>query len=264
MRRTFTARYGYGLVDLRRRRRSRDRPHRRDLRLYRLHADESHARLRRDRVRESRRGAAASVRDRALRHAGACARRASGEPLRRRRRARPAHVDHAGDYAGTYTASNGATLRVAARDGRLTLIDGAQVDRALSARSGSLLGRRSQVCAFLFVFGRDRKRQRRRDDVRLAVVSRTSATVARVRSRIRTLGTRSSDDTRTRSSASRSITRVLIVKDRLTLDGTDALRPLANGTFALGRIHRALRRLRRKEPQRLSIDDTHLYRVELP
>ena len=67
----FYKQYGYGLADLRRGRRSGRRPYRRDLRLYRVHANEPHARLRRHRIRESRRGAAASMRDRALRDASA-------------------------------------------------------------------------------------------------------------------------------------------------------------------------------------------------
>jgi hypothetical protein len=60
------------------------------------------------------------------------------------------------------------------------------------------------------------------------------------------------------------ITRVLIVKDRLTFDGTDVLRPLPNGAFALGDSVVRFDAYAGREPQRLSIDDMRLYRVELP
>ena len=61
-----------------------------------------------------------------------------------------------------------------------------------------------------------------------------------------------------------AITRVVIVKNRLTLDGTAALTPLPNGTFALGDSRVRFDAYAGKQPQRLSIDDTALYRVELP
>ena len=61
-----------------------------------------------------------------------------------------------------------------------------------------------------------------------------------------------------------AITRVVIVKDRLTLDGVDALKPLGNGEFALGSSVVAFEDYAGNQPQRLRIDDTNLYRVELP
>ena len=60
------------------------------------------------------------------------------------------------------------------------------------------------------------------------------------------------------------ITRVIIVKNRLTLDGTDPLTPLRGGDFALGASIVRFDAYAGDRPQRLSIDDTHLYRVDLP
>jgi hypothetical protein len=60
------------------------------------------------------------------------------------------------------------------------------------------------------------------------------------------------------------VTRVVIVKNRLTLDGVDTLTPLQNGTFALGNSVVRFEDYAGNQPQRLSIDDTRLYRVELP
>jgi hypothetical protein len=61
-----------------------------------------------------------------------------------------------------------------------------------------------------------------------------------------------------------AITRVVIVKNRLTLDGVDALKPLGNGEFALGSSVVAFEDYAGSQPQRLRIDGTNLYRVELP
>lgn len=60
------------------------------------------------------------------------------------------------------------------------------------------------------------------------------------------------------------VTRVVIVKNRLTLDGTDTLAPLANGTFSLGSSIVRFDARAGSQPQRLWIDDMPLYRIELP
>jgi hypothetical protein len=61
-----------------------------------------------------------------------------------------------------------------------------------------------------------------------------------------------------------AVTRVVIVKNRLTLDGTDSQTPLPDGTFALGDSVVRFDAYAGNQPQRLSIDATHFYRVELP
>ena len=60
------------------------------------------------------------------------------------------------------------------------------------------------------------------------------------------------------------VTRVVIVKNHLTFDGTDALTPLSNGTFSLGQSIVHFDALAGKQPQRMWVDDTALYRIELP
>ena len=109
-RRRSTSSTDIGLVGLRRRRRSPRRAYRRNIGLYRLHADEPDARLRRHRLCQSGRGAASSVCDRALRDARIAGRRAAGEPIPAAPPPAPdpARVARAADYAGTYT---GATAR---------------------------------------------------------------------------------------------------------------------------------------------------------
>jgi hypothetical protein len=60
------------------------------------------------------------------------------------------------------------------------------------------------------------------------------------------------------------VSRVVIVKDRLTLDGTDPLTPHADGTFSLGSSTVRFDAAAGTQPQRMWLDDSPLYRVELP
>jgi hypothetical protein len=60
------------------------------------------------------------------------------------------------------------------------------------------------------------------------------------------------------------VTRVIIVKDMLTFDGQSPLKPLKDGTFAAGDSIVRFDAYAGKQPQRMSVDDTHLYRIELP
>ncbi|MBV9263307.1 MAG: hypothetical protein JO324_03225, partial [Candidatus Eremiobacteraeota bacterium] len=60
------------------------------------------------------------------------------------------------------------------------------------------------------------------------------------------------------------ITRVVIVKNRLTLDGVDPLVPSANGTFELDTSTASFGDYAQGRPQVLTIDGTHLYRIDLP
>ena len=60
------------------------------------------------------------------------------------------------------------------------------------------------------------------------------------------------------------VTRILIVKNMLTLDGLSPLKPLKDGTFATGDSILRFDAYAGKQPQRMNIDDTHLYRIELP
>ena len=60
------------------------------------------------------------------------------------------------------------------------------------------------------------------------------------------------------------MTRIVIVKDRLTFDGVDVLDARADGTFALGTSVVRFDAFAGSQPQRLTIDDARLYRVDLP
>jgi D-alanyl-D-alanine carboxypeptidase len=175
----------------------------------------------------------------------------------------PARVDRAADYAGRYTGSNGASLEIVNREKHLQLIEGTKAI-ALYPRGPDLFWADDPKYAmFLLAFGRDRTgriveltygsqwypNERYRGVHTFAYPAAWNALVGRYENTY---------------FAYPAITRVVIVKNRLTLDGTDALRPLPNGSFALGNSVVRFNAYAGKEPQRLSIDDTHLYRVELP
>jgi D-alanyl-D-alanine carboxypeptidase len=175
----------------------------------------------------------------------------------------PARVDRASEYAGTYTAPNGAILRVVANGSHLSLVDGAQ-SLALYPRGSRLFWADDPKYArFLIVFGHDRQGQivelnygsqwypneRYRGPRSFTYPASWNALLGRYENTY---------------FGSPAITRVIVVKNRLTLDGTDPLTPLPKGGFALGDSIVRFDSYAGKQPQRLSIDDTYLYRVELP
>lgn len=175
----------------------------------------------------------------------------------------PARVERAGDYAGVYRNPNGGSLEIVTQLNDLQLIDGS-TSVALYPRGPDLFWADDPKYAlFLLAFGRDRQGQ---------VIEMTYGNQWFPNGRYRGPHTFSHpvwwnalvgryENTYFGESA---ITRVVIVKNRLTLDGIDTLKPLGNGAFALGDSVVRFDAYAGTEPQRLSIDDGHLYRVELP
>ncbi len=175
----------------------------------------------------------------------------------------PAHVDRAADYTGTYTSATGAALQVVGRDGRLTMTDEGKTIALYPRGPGMFWADDPKYATFLLAFGRDRggrvvemtygsqwfPNERYRGPHAFSYPAAWNSLAGRYENTY--LG-------------SPFITRVVIVKNKLTLDGTDALRPLPNGTFALGGSVVRFDAYAGKLPQRLSVDETRLYRVELP
>jgi D-alanyl-D-alanine carboxypeptidase len=175
----------------------------------------------------------------------------------------PAKVARASEYAGAYTGPNGSSLGVVAAGDRLYLMDAAK-HIALYRRGHDLFWADDpRFAIFLLAFGRDR-------DDKVVELSYGSRWYANERYR----GARTFVyPPRWNALAGRyentflgepAVTRVVIVKNRLTLDGTDPLEPLADGSFALGDSVVRFDSYAGNQPQRLTLDDTHLYRVELP
>jgi D-alanyl-D-alanine carboxypeptidase len=175
----------------------------------------------------------------------------------------PAHVDRAADYAGTYTDARGASLRIAVQGDRLQLVDGTRTI-ALYPRGSDLFWADDPGYAlFLLSFARDA-------NATVTEMNYGSRWFANQRYRgQRTFGHPAAWD----ALAGRyenaffgqpAITRVVIVKNHLTFDGTDTLKPLPNGTFALGSSIVRFDAYAGANPQRLWLDGLPLYRVELP
>jgi D-alanyl-D-alanine carboxypeptidase len=175
----------------------------------------------------------------------------------------PAHVERGADYAGTYTAPGGALLQVATARDRLFLLDAAKRIALYPRGPDRFWADDPKYAQFLIAFGRDKSG---------GVVEMTYGSQWFPNQRYR--GARSfTYPAEWPALAGRyenvffgqpAITRVVIVKDRLTLDGVDTLRPLGNDEFAAGTSVVRFEDYDGNQPQRLSIDETNLYRVELP
>jgi hypothetical protein len=175
----------------------------------------------------------------------------------------PALVARASDYAGTYRDTNGSSLSLTSRGDRLYLNDGNKEIALYPRDTDQFWADDEQFATFLLVFGRDAggkvveltygshwyAGERYRGPRTFAYPASWSGLVGRYENTFY---------------GEPFITRVLIVKNHLTLDGTDPLKPLSDGAFALGKSIVRFDAYADGAPQRLSIDDTHLYRVELP
>jgi D-alanyl-D-alanine carboxypeptidase len=173
-----------------------------------------------------------------------------------------ASVKDAGAYAGSYVAG-GKVLRVEAQGDRLALVDGA--DRATLYPRGddAFWADDPRFALYLLQFGRDAKK-------RVVDVTYGSQWYPNERySGPRTFSHPKSWDGLVGRyenvyQGQPFVTRVLIVKGKLTLDGTAPLTPRKNGTFSLGPSTLRFDAFAGSQAQRLSVDDTHLYRTDLP
>jgi hypothetical protein len=175
----------------------------------------------------------------------------------------PANVAHPDDYAGQYASSDGKALRVVAQGSRLVLLDGAKSIALYPRGDDTFWADDPQYATFSIVFGRDAAHR---------IVELTYGSQWYPNERYR--GPRTFSHPSAWNAllgryenvyyGSPFITRVLIVKNHLTLDGTSVLKPLPDGAFALGSSVVRFDAYTGKQPQRLSIDETALYRIELP
>ncbi len=175
----------------------------------------------------------------------------------------PAHVPNATDYAGSYTAPDGTMLTVGAQNGHLTLIDGSSNVTLYPRDTDQFWADDPRFATYLIAFGRNSKKQ---------VVEMTYG--ARWFPNERYDGPRTFAHPKSWDALvgryenvfieQPLITRVLIVKDRLTLDGVAPLQPRKDGTFAIGSAIVRFDAFAGSQPQRMSIDDARLYRMELP
>jgi len=175
----------------------------------------------------------------------------------------PARVERAADYAGKYAGANGSPLEVVADGDRLSLVDAGKTISLYPRGGGTFWADDPKYAMFLLAFGRDRNQR---------VVDLTYG--AKWWANRNYQGPRTFTHPRAWDAlvgryentffGEAEITRVVIVKDRLTLDGVDTLKPLPDGAFALGTSVIRFKDYAGTRPQRLTFDAADLYRIELP
>jgi D-alanyl-D-alanine carboxypeptidase len=174
-----------------------------------------------------------------------------------------AHVANAADYAGKYAAPDGTALAVSAQDGHLTLTDGTSNITLYPRDTDQFWADDPRFSTYLVAFGRNSKKQ---------VVEMTYG--SRWYPNERYAGPRTFSHPKSWDAlvgryenvffGQPLVTRVLIVKNRLTLDGVAPLRPRKDGTFALGASIVRFDAFAGAQPQRMWLDDARLYRMEIP
>jgi D-alanyl-D-alanine carboxypeptidase len=175
----------------------------------------------------------------------------------------PQHVDNPQAFAGTYTSAAGRKLVVSAEDDRIAMNDGG-TQIALYPRGGDLFWADDpRFALYLIAFGRDAHKrvvelsygsdwypnQRYTGPRTFTHPAAWDALVGRYENTFY---------------GQPAVTRVLILKNRLTFDGLSPLKPLPNGTFSLGDSIVRFDAFAGAYPQRMTLDDTRMYRVELP
>jgi len=174
----------------------------------------------------------------------------------------PAHVERAADYAGTYRSGK-SVLHVAAQGGRLSLVDGTTTSTLYPRDTDRFWSDDPRYARFLLAFGRDTHRRvveltfgsqwypnaAYRGPRTFAYPKAWNAYVGRYENVF--LG-------------QPYITRAIVVKNQLTLDGVAPLRPLHDGTFAMGSSTVRFDTYAGNQTQRMVIDDGRLYRLDLP
>ena len=174
----------------------------------------------------------------------------------------PARVERASDYLGTYRSGN-SVLRIAAQGDGLSLLDGATTSTLYPRDTDQFWSDDPRFATYLLVFGRDARKRvvemtygsqwypnaEYQGPRNFAYPKEWNAFVGRYENVY--LG-------------QPYITRAVIVKDRLTLDGVTPLRPLRNGSFAMSSSMVRFDTYAGGQTQRLIFDDARLYRIDLP
>jgi D-alanyl-D-alanine carboxypeptidase len=174
----------------------------------------------------------------------------------------PGRVAHANAYVGMYRGAAGV-LRVVATGDHLTLVDGVSAIALYPRDTDLFWADDPRFAMYLVAFGRDKHK-------RVVELNYGSQWYPNERySGPRTFThPREWDALLGRYEnvfyGQPNVTRLLIVKDRLTFDGVAPLRRLPNGRFAFDDSIVRFDAYAGKEPQRLWIDAMPMYRTELP
>jgi hypothetical protein len=174
-----------------------------------------------------------------------------------------AHVAHAAAYDGLYRAPSGAAIAVASQGDRAFVVDGGTRIALYPRGDDAFWADDPRYPTFLLAFSRNAAglvdevnygsrwyvNARYRGSLTPVVPPRWQQLVGRYENTFW---------------GAPFITRVIVVKDRLTLDGTDPLQPHGDGTFAIGPSTVRFGAFAGNRAQQMTIDALPLYRVDLP
>jgi CubicO group peptidase (beta-lactamase class C family) len=173
------------------------------------------------------------------------------------------HVEKAEQYAGNYSSPSGKRFSIVATQNQLSLTDGKQTAAMYPRGDDTFWVDSNDFALFELNFGRDHGGRIVEANYGSDWYPNQRYTGARTFSYPASwdaLVGRYENDFGGQS----MVSRVVVVKNQLTLDGTDALTPRPNGTFALGSSIVRFDARAGIQPQRMWIDDSPLYRIELP
>jgi D-alanyl-D-alanine carboxypeptidase len=175
----------------------------------------------------------------------------------------PANVTGASAYAGTFVAFDGRQLAFTADGNHLSLLDGGQTFTLYPRGDDAFWTDDPRLATFLLAFERGAKKQVTDvlygTDVYAGTAYAGPRTFTHPKAWDALVGRYEGD-----AFGSSFVTRVLIVKSKLTFDGVAPLRDNHNGTFALGSSTVRFDSYGAGKAQRLTFDDVQMYRIELP
>ena len=174
-----------------------------------------------------------------------------------------ARVAHAASYDGTYRAPSGETITVASSGDHAFIVDGATKIALYPRGSDAFWADDPRYATFLLSFSRNAAgavdevnygskwyaNARYRGSLSASVPAKWQQLVGRYENTFW---------------GAPFIVRVLIVKNHLTFDGTDALQPRSDGTFSIGPSIVRFDAFAGNRAQKLTLDALPLYRVDLP
>ena len=187
-----------------------------------------------------------------------------GQPLPKPPAAKdPAAVPHAADYAGSYHATDGTTLAIATSGEGAALQDGAATYGLYARGDETFWTDDPRFARFLLQFYRDK--QHAVTDFTAGAQQFTNANYHGESTfpyppEYDALAGRYEADVYMQQ----TVTRVLVVKGRLTFDGTTPLVDEGDGTFRAGSDIVRFDHPFAGRPQRMFVDDVELDRIELP
>jgi hypothetical protein len=175
----------------------------------------------------------------------------------------PTVIDHASDYVGDYRANDGTRLSITPTRNGADLHDGAQVYHLSARGDDTFWSDDPRLARFELVFARNA--QHRVTDFTWGALHYVNAayrgpTTFAYPVAYDALCGRYENE----FGMQLSVTRVLVVKGRLTFDGTTPLLDEGDGTFRAGADVVRFDHEFAGHPQRMLINDTEMSRIELP